>query len=139
MAMGSGSNPLVQAVVANPIRANVVIELHLTADQRPTGWHYLPSTSPDGVQYPSYGMGVYWSSRGVEFNLEALYDLGHDDVANQILATLDEATGKQHSAKSPAVPCSVFTNNWSVLYEKVVEPYFRFRGGTTAQESAACD
>jgi hypothetical protein len=57
---------------------------------------------------------------------------GLDDVANRILATLDEATGKQHSAMSPAVPCSVLTNNWPVMYEKVVEPYFRFRGGPSA-------
>jgi hypothetical protein len=118
---------------------DVVIDLHLKADQRPTGWHYVPATNPEGVQYPSSGMGVYWSSRGVEFNLEALHDLGHGDVANEILATLDEATGKQHSAKSPAVPCSVFTNNWPMMYENVVEPYFRFRGGPTDYVDAVPD
>jgi len=93
-------------------------ELRLdTADVR-TGRHYRPSRS-------QYGVGVYATGRGAEFNLEAFRTSGQDEWADSFLSTLSEVTGRRVTARAwPAVPAQSLVSNWQAARQRLLLPLF---------------
>jgi hypothetical protein len=57
-----------------------------------TGRNYRPPVLERGVSYSS-GIGIWNSSRGVEFNLQTLRELGRHAIADDPLLRLETTTG----------------------------------------------
>jgi len=107
----------------------IATEMGLQVRQRRTGWSYLPPVLEEGVHYATAGVGVYASGRGVEINYSVLRDLGHAEVADELLARLEAVSGTsvRHSRNWPAVPCASLLQDWARTCAEVIEPYFRAR------------
>jgi serine/threonine protein kinase len=102
-------------------------EFGLEIKEGKTGHNYRPTVRERGVTYTS-GIGVWNSSRGVEFNLQVLRELGDDAGADNLLQQLERATGTRNLPRSwPSLPCALIMANWQRVRTQVIEPYFRAR------------
>jgi hypothetical protein len=102
-------------------------ELGLVVVSGSTGRNYRPAVRESGASVTS-GIGVYSSSRGVEFNLQVFRDLGEDAAADDLANRIRRMNGgKPVAPKWPAVPCSVLIRDWMGTRAEVIEPYFRAR------------
>jgi hypothetical protein len=111
---------------------DVAVELNLRVKQTRSGRNYHPAVPEQGLSY-SMGVGVYGTTRRIEFNLLALRERGKDALADQLLAELRDISGLPLKGLMwPAVPCRIVANNWERARRAVIEPYFEARGGGKA-------
>jgi hypothetical protein len=102
--------------------------LGLQVKQGGTGRNYRPAGRERGATYTS-GIGVWSSSRGVEFNLQVFRERGDHATADDLLLRLERATGAPRMPPNwPALPCALILANWDRVRAEVIEPYFRARG-----------
>jgi hypothetical protein len=106
----------------------VARDMGLQASRRARGWNYLPQVFENDVRYANAGIGVYWTSRGVEFNLQALRDRHHDALADDLLARLEKlADTPMHGRDWPSLPCKTLVQDWAKTRTDIIEPYFLAR------------
>lgn len=112
--------------------------LRLTKSQRRTGWSYLPPTIEEGVQDAKHGIGVYASSRGVEFNLTVLGQTNQSEVSAALRDRLNALTNSAFSASSrwPSISHEQFLTAWPRMRDEVIVPYFRTRMAASTEHSA---
>jgi hypothetical protein len=102
-------------------------DLELRVTFAKTGKNYRPAVAEPGLQWTS-GVGVYSSSRGVEFNLQVFHELGEDAVADDLFDRVRSASGENTEGREwPAVSCASLARDWSRTRGEVMEPYFRAR------------
>jgi hypothetical protein len=79
-------------------------------------------------------VGVYATGRGVEINFSPLDDLGHHDLAQDLITKLAEVgnVGIAPGRMWPSVPYAALLRDWPTMRAKVIEPYFRARKGAAA-------
>lgn len=101
-------------------------KLGLQVQKSRTGWRYLPPVLEEGVEYANSGVGVYGTSRGVEFNFSVFRD---EDQVSRLQARLGELTNTHIPPGRTwlAIPCASFLERWPELRDEVIEPYFRAR------------
>lgn len=102
--------------------------LGLVVESVRTGKNYRLAILETGSEFTS-GVGVYNTSRGVEFNLQVFRDLGEDDVANDLVARIRRVSGRNPGGKElwVAVPCDTLIRDWARTRTEVMEPYFHAR------------
>lgn len=115
----------------------VARDMGLDVVKRPTGWTYRPAEVEESVPDAQSGIGMYASSRGVEFTLSVLRDLGRPEVAEDTLGRLEALSGRslQASRGWPYVPCACLLEDWPRARREVIEPYFRARGHVSSNQS----
>ena len=92
-------------------------ECGITVAKRETGHFYH---GPN----PSSGVGVYATSRGVEFNLEQLR-ISDPVWTDNFVHRLSSIRGKAITAKDyPNLPVSVFLNDWGTAKDSIFTPFF---------------
>jgi len=110
-------------------------ELGVVVQTVRTGKNYRPAVKEDGP-WATSGIGVYHSSRGVEFNLQVFRDLGEDVIADDLLDRIRRVSGGKTAAPDwPAVPCTALVQDWVRTRAEVMEPYFRARASHAAAAS----
>lgn len=108
----------------------VAHDMGLQISARTTGWNYLPAVLEEGLQDTTSGVGVYSTGRGVEINLSVLRALGKEEMADRIVARLEEIGGTRVGPLWPSVPYTVLLPNWARARAEIIEPYFRARMGS---------
>jgi hypothetical protein len=103
-----------------------VLDLHVV--ERATGFTYAPRIPENGSIVAKYGIGVYASSRGVEFNLAVLREFGKDRIADELRDRLCSIFGlAKLGGKWPSIECPAVLTHWSRVREEIIEPYFAAR------------
>jgi hypothetical protein len=106
------------------------MEPQLQVRETPAGWLFWPP-APEWATFRNpaactRAVGVFRSSRGVEFNCAVLRDLGGDELADELIDKLKELSGNSlRGRKCPAVSCDSLDRNWPRARAEVIEPYFR--------------
>ena len=70
-------------------------------------------------------IGVYRSSRGVEFNMQALGTIGHEPLAKALIARLEKWTGHplQGTGNYPNFRCDKVVADWDFVKEMIIQPF----------------
>lgn len=76
-------------------------------------------TAPAGQR-----VGIYFTSRGAEFNLAVLREHGHDDWADDVTAAVSTIAGKPLKARDwPALPAAALLAHWTTARDGVLRTY----------------
>jgi hypothetical protein len=97
----------------------VAAVLHVEVTDTRTGRHYHPSGQ-------RYGLGVYTTQRGVEFNLEALRKGGQDAWADTLADRMGNLIGRRVTARMwPTIPVDLVLAKWDAWRTDVINPFFQ--------------
>lgn len=92
-----------------------------------SGRMYRPAVLEADVTGATGGIGVYQSSRGVEFSLAVLRERGQAELADDLLHRLEGLSGRslQGARNYPSVPYTALLQDWGRARHEVIEPYIR--------------
>jgi hypothetical protein len=110
-------------------------ELDLRPESTRAGRTYYPPVLETGTKY-KYGMGVYWSERGAEFNLTPFRDLAADSVADDLRERLEHVSNVDvpRTHWCPNVPCDSLLQDWERTRSELIKPYFAERAALAAAQ-----